>query len=210
MIVPADEKAVIQATNLLDEGRLVVVPTDTLYGLAADALNEEAVLEVFRAKNRASDQALPVCVGGIEDVQQVATPNFLARKIASAFWPGPVTIVMKAKAWLPDALTAHGDSVAVRAPAHAWALQLARTFGPYTLTSANKSGQPETMTAIAAAAAMGDAVSLVVDGGSLGGIASTIVDCTTEQARIIRVGGVPADEVLRVGRTSDRELQESG
>lgn len=209
MIIPADDDAIVQATNLLEEGRLVVVPTDTLYGLAADALNEEAVLEVFRAKRRASDQALPICIGGAEDIQQVATPTSLARKIAAAYWPGPVTIVMKAKPWLPDALTANGDSIAVRAPAHPWALQLAKTFGPYTLTSANKSGQPETSTAIAANAAMGGDVALVVDGGSLGGVASTIVDCTGDQARIIRVGAVAADEVLRVGRTSDRELQES-
>lgn len=195
-----DPDAVPEATRVLDDRGLVVLPTDTLYALAADALDEEAVLEVFRVKGRAADQALPVCVSGFEDLGNVATPTPLARLLAERYWPGPVTLVMRAKPWLPDAVTAGGPTVAVRAPGHAYARALAARFGPYTVTSANRSGEPAANDVRAARDALGGAARLYVDGGTLLGVPSTIVDCTGDTPRVLREGAVAAAEVAALGR----------
>lgn len=199
-LVQADDPdALREATSVLDDRGLVVLPTDTLYALAADALDEEAVLEVFRVKGRAADQALPVCVGGFEDVGHVASPNALARRLAQRWWPGPLTLVMRAKPWMPEAVTAGGETVAVRAPGHAFARALATRFGPFTVTSANRSGEAAANDVRAARDALGNAVRLYVDGGTLLGVPSTIVDCTGDTPRVLREGAVPAAEVAALG-----------
>jgi tRNA threonylcarbamoyl adenosine modification protein (Sua5/YciO/YrdC/YwlC family) len=199
--IPSDaDDAVARATAVLDEGLLAVVPTDTLYALAADALNEDAVLDVFRVKARGADQALPVCVAGFEDVGHVAQASPLARRLADAFWPGALTLVMRAKPWLPEAVTAGGETVAVRAPGHAYARALAARFGPYTVTSANRHGQPPAADVRAAREQLGGHVRLYVDGGTLLGTPSTIVDATGAEARVIREGAIPSAKVLDVAR----------
>lgn len=199
-ILPVDDdRALPEAVAALDAGALVVLPTDTLYALAADALDDDAVAEVFRAKGRAADQALPVCVSGWEDLGHVATASPLARRLAERFWPGPVTLVVRAKPWLPEALTAGGETVAVRAPAHPFARAVASRFGPFTLTSANRSGAPAPADVRAAVAQLGGAARVYVDGGTLGGVASTLVDCTGATPRVLREGAVPAAEVAAVG-----------
>lgn len=195
-----DPNVLDEATAALDDRALVVLPTDTLYALAADALDEDAVLEVFRAKGRASDQALPVCVSGVEDVGNVGTMTPLARKLAERWWPGPLTLILRAKPWVPDAVTGGGETVAVRAPAHAFARALASHFGPYTLTSANRSGRPAPADVAAAREELGGAVRLYVDGGSVGGVPSTLVDATGATPRVLREGAVPATEVAALGR----------
>lgn len=204
----ADEDGVVErVTALLDEGRLAVLPTDTQYALSADALNEDAVLDVFRVKRRAPDMPLPVCVGGFDEVGHVAHATPLARRFADKWWPGPVTLVLKAKPWVPEAVTAGGGTVAVRVPAHPFALALARRFGPYTVTSANRHGEPPAADVASARAALAGDVAVYVDGGALLGKASTIVDCTGADARVLREGAVLASEVLALGREGDRELQ---
>lgn len=204
-----DAQALDQTTAALDAGQLAVVPTDTLYALAADALDEDAVREVFRVKARAADQALPVCVSGFEDIQNVAHSSPLARLLADAYWPGPVTLVLRAKAWMPEAVTAGGTTVAVRAPGNEFALQLARHFGPFTVTSANLSGQPPAADIMSARRQLGTAARVYVDGGTLKGTPSTIVDATGSEARVLREGAIPASEVLSVARREGhRELQE--
>jgi tRNA threonylcarbamoyl adenosine modification protein (Sua5/YciO/YrdC/YwlC family) len=202
-ILATDEEAVSRATSVLDAGALAVLPTDTLYALAADALDEDAAHRVFDVKARAADQALPVCVGGFEGVEHVAHATPLARRLAEAFWPGALTLVLRAKPWVPDAVTAGGGTVAVRAPAHAYALQLARHFGPFTVTSANRSGQPPAADVASARAALGADVELYVDGGRLGGTPSTIVDCAGPEARVLREGALPSAKVLEVARSQD-------
>ncbi|HWH09221.1 MAG TPA: L-threonylcarbamoyladenylate synthase [Candidatus Thermoplasmatota archaeon] len=194
-----DPEALAAAARAMDDRALVVLPTDTLYALAADALDEDAVLEVFRVKGRAADQALPVCVGGFPEVGHVATASPLARRLAERWWPGPLTLVMRAKPWLPNAVTAGGDTVAVRAPGHPFARALATHFGPFTVTSANRSGQPPAADVRAAREQLGGAVRLYVDGGTLLGVPSTIVDCTGDTPRVLREGAVPAAEVAALG-----------
>ena len=213
-ILATDAGAIEEATAVLDEKRLAVVPTDTLYALAADALDEEAVLEVFRAKRRAADQALPVCVGSFEQaLQHVAMPSSLANVMADRFWPGPVTLVMRARPWLPDALTAGEPTVAVRVPASEFARKLASHFGPFVVTSANVSGKAAASTIEDARDQLGAAAAIYVDGGPLRGTPSTIVDCTAADGgppRVLREGAVRAAEVLAIGREGDRELSQGG
>lgn len=195
--IPAsDPTALAEAVAALDAGALAVIPTDTLYALAADALDEDAVQEVFRVKGRAADQPLPVCVAGLEDVAHVATVSPLARALGERWWPGPVTLVTRAKPWLPDAVTGGTGTVAVRAPAHAFALALARGFGPFTVTSANRSAQAPAADVAAARDALGGAVRVYVDGGALKGVPSTVVDCTGDTPRVLREGAVPAADLL--------------
>lgn len=200
VIAASDDGALDETTAVLDERGLVVLPTDTLYALAADALDDEAVLAVFAAKGRASDQALPVCVAGLEDVGHVATLSPLARRLAEKWWPGPVTLVARAKPWVPDAVTAGGETVAVRAPAHEFARALASHFGPFTVTSANRSGRPPAAEIHQALEDLGSLAQLYIDGGRLAGVPSTIVDCTGDTPRVLREGAVPAAEVAAFGR----------
>ncbi|HEX2022616.1 MAG TPA: L-threonylcarbamoyladenylate synthase, partial [Candidatus Thermoplasmatota archaeon] len=182
---------------VLDAGGLCVLPTDTQYALSADALDDDAARRVFDAKRRAADQALPVCVSGLEDLRHVAYATPLARDLAARFWPGPLTLVLKARPWVPDAVTAGLGTVAVRCPRLAFSLDLARHFGPYVVTSANRSGQPAAADVESARRQLGADVRLYVDAGPLPGVPSTMVDATGDAARVLREGALAAAEVLR-------------
>lgn len=186
----ADPEAVTAASHALDDGELVVFPTDTLYGLAADALDEAACLRVFDAKKRPADSPLPVLVGGLEDVRHVARLTPLGRRLAAAHWPGPLTLVLPALGHVPGVVTAGGKTVAVRVVA-GFARTLASHFGPITATSANVHGAPSPATVEEARAQLGTAARLYVDGGRVGGVASTIVDATGDAPRIVREGALP-------------------
>lgn len=207
-VAASDPDAVRRASSALDAGALAVVPTDTQYALSADALDEDAVLRVFAAKRRGADMALPVCIAGIEDLHHVAYATPLARVLAERFWPGGLTLVLKARPWLPDALTGGSGTVAVRVPAAEFALALARAFGPYTVTSANRHGEPAALDVATARAALGDDVAVYVDGGRLPGVPSTMVDATGEDAKVLRAGAVRAEEVVAVGSAGRREVPE--
>ena len=196
-ILAGDEAAIPNVTRILDACKLAVVPTDTLYALAADALQEEAVQLVFEVKRRPADQAVPVCVASMTHVGDVASITPLARKVASAFWPGAVTLVLSRKPWLPDAVTGGGETVAVRVPDHPFALALARAFGPFVVTSANKTGEPPPNDIKTAREMLGDAASLYVDAGPLANVPSTVVDCTGSDLKVIRHGLVSAAMVER-------------
>lgn len=194
-----DADAVARAMSVLDAGDLCVLPTDTQYALAADALNDAAVLRVFDVKRRGADQALPVCVGGLEDIGQVAHATPLARALAQRWWPGPVTLVLRAKPFLPDEVTAGLGTVAVRCPALDFSLQLARHFGPYVVTSANRHGQPAAASVDEALAQLGGDARLYVDAGALPGVPSTMVDATGTEAKVLREGAVAATEIAAHG-----------
>lgn len=191
-----DPAALARATSALDDGALCVLPTDTQYALCADALDGGAAARVFAAKRRAADQALPVCVGGLEELGHVAHATPLARTLAGRFWPGPVTLVLRAKAWLPDEVTAGLGTVAVRCPALSFSRDLARRFGPYVVTSANRSGEPPAATVDEAIRQLGGDVHLFVDAGPLPGAPSTIVDATGDAPRVLREGAVASAEIV--------------
>lgn len=197
-----------QARDCITAGGVVAIPTDTLYGLAADATNSDALEKVYEIKGRPSGMALPVLVSGWEQVEMVATvaggSRELARILAERFWPGPLTLVLPANPELPPRLTAGLDTIAVRMPDHAAPLALAAGLGrPITGTSANRSGQPDLTDPEELRRCLGGLVDgIIVSGEPPQGTASTIVAVSDDDLTLLRAGALPFSEVRRaVGLT---------
>ena len=179
---------------LADE--LIVVPTDTVYGVAAHGLHEAAVSKLYDAKLRPRDKAIPLLLADPADVEQVGVGiGVLAHELMARYWPGALTVVIPARPGLPPSLTAGGKTVAVRIPDCDVTRALIRAVGaPLAATSANLSGVSPALTASDAAAMLGDAVALILDNGrSPGGEASTVVDATVSPPRILRTGPLAPD-----------------
>ena len=190
-----DPDALMQAIALLDAGELVVVPTGASYALACDALHEDALARLFRAKQRGADQAIPLALGGFEEISQVAFPTPLARELAESFWPGDVALVLRARPFLPQALTGNGETVALRCPTHPFPRELARRFGPLALTSARRPGGAAALTLREAREAVGSDARLFLDGGAGKLAPLTVVDASGDAANVLREGHVGAAEV---------------
>lgn len=187
-----------EAAALIRAGGLVVYPTETVYGLGASATNRLAVLKVFAAKRRPMDNPLSVAVKDIAQADEVAYVNAAARKLAKAFLPGPLTIVLKKKARLPAELTAGSDKVGIRIPKNEIALRLIELVGPITATSANISGKPPITTAEEARRQLDGRVDFVLDGGpSALGIESTVVDVSEEgRYEVLRDGAIARAAIM--------------
>ena len=187
------------AVRALREGGLVIFPTDTFYGLAADPRNTVAVERLFKVKRRSKELALPLVAADTAQVTVVGTLTPLGRKLAEQFWPGPLTLILDAPSRLDPLVLGRGRSVAVRVPNHAVACALAGAFGyPLTATSANYSGKP----AATAANEVFDSFELGVDvlldaGRTPGGMTSTIVDVRGTAPILVRAGSVPWERVLQ-------------
>lgn len=196
-IAAVPEKAIKEAAAIVNAGGLVVYPTETVYGLGARASNRMAVLKVFAAKKRSLDNPLSVAVKDIKQADEIAYVNTAARKLARAFLPGPLTIVLKKKARLPKELTAGSDKVGIRIPNNDIALKLIELAGPITATSANISGKQSITTAEEAHNQLDGVVDFVLDGGpSQIGIESTVVDLSDEERlEFIRDGAVSRDAI---------------
>jgi L-threonylcarbamoyladenylate synthase len=193
-----DPAAVRRAAAELKAGGLVIFPTETVYGLAADALNEDAVRLAYEAKGRPEGQPLPVQIADVEQLGLItARVPDVAAKLIEKYFPGPLTIVLPRSAVLPELVTAGRPSVGVRMPDHPVALALIReTGGPIIATSANISGKPEPKTADEAVGYLGRSVRVVLDAGPARiGSPSTVVDVTVTPPRIVRVGAVPVKEL---------------
>ena len=172
---------------------MVAFPTDTLYGLGADAFEVEAVQRVFQIKGRTGDMALPLLLASIRDLEQVCTqvPD-MAWPLVERFWPGPLTLIMRKAPEVPSAVTGGEDTVAVRLPDHPVPQALVRELGrPITGTSANPSGGPDPRTAKDVARMLGDRVDYILDGGpATRGGPSTILDLTKPNPRLVRQGTI--------------------
>lgn len=190
LVSSGDTGADAEATSLLDEGALVVVPTGTSYALVADALNEDAVARVFDVQRRSPDEPLTVFIGGFEDLHHVAYQTPLARDLADRHWPGALALVLRARPWLPDALTAGLPTVAVRVPADPFARALARHFGPYAAVPARRGAGAAPTTVAEAREALGGDASLYVDGGAMSGDLATVADATGATPQVLREGAV--------------------
>jgi L-threonylcarbamoyladenylate synthase len=195
-----DASALETAARLLRARALVAFPTETFYGLGANALDEGAVSRVFHAKGRPADKPLLVLVDSVEMVGRVAqdVPP-VARRLMARYWPGALTLVLRAHADLPDALTAGTGTIAVRLPGHPVARALVSALGgPVTAPSANPHGKASPRTADEVIAGLGDRVDLVLDGGATpGGPASTLLDLTRTPPVVLRAGAVvPVPEDL--------------
>jgi len=188
-----------QAIEVLAQGDLVAFPTDTVYGLGADAFNDQAVRKLYLAKGRSQEKAIPVLVANLEQFVDIVDRTTLpAMRLAEKFWPGPLTIVLRQASDLADAISAYG-TVGVRIPDHPVAQELIHAAGPLAVTSANRSGDTEACTAEEIETNMGAQVDLIIDGGRTpGGQPSTVVDCTQDPPRILRVGPISEEEIRSV------------
>ncbi|MGO4444045.1 L-threonylcarbamoyladenylate synthase [Mycobacterium sp. 2YAF39] len=191
---------IASAVSALKGGRLVVLPTDTVYGIGADAFDGEAVSSLLSAKGRGRDMPVPVLVGSwhtIEGLVYSVPPS--ARELIRAFWPGALSLVVHQAPSLRWDLGDANGTVMVRMPLHPVAIELLRVVGPMAVSSANISGRPAAVTAEDARGQLGDLVEVYLDAGpSEQQAASTIVDLTGDDPRVLRQGPVTVDAVAKV------------
>ena len=200
-IESATPGAISEAAALLRAGELVGMPTETVYGLAADALDPAAVGKIFAAKGRPADHPLIVHLPSAEHLPQwaAAIPKD-ALALVRAFWPGPLTLILKRTPDVPDEVTGGQDTVGVRVPAHPVALALLRAFdGGLAAPSANRFGRISPTTAAHVQEELGERVALILDGGACEvGIESTILDFSRDVPEILRPGAIGPDDIARV------------
>jgi L-threonylcarbamoyladenylate synthase len=188
--------AILDAVTLIKNGEVIVYPTDTVYGLGADALNPEAVHRVFEIKGRSPGQPLPVAVSGLEMAETLAVIDDKSRRLIEAFWPGALTIILAKKPIMPSIVVGKGLSVGLRMPNHAVPLMIMQNSGlPLIATSANKHGMPSSVEVGDALRQIGSEVKLALDCGRLGGTPSTVIDLTKIPSRITRSGAVTREMI---------------
>ncbi|MDP7551070.1 MAG: L-threonylcarbamoyladenylate synthase [Acidimicrobiales bacterium] len=196
--------ALSAAVAELRSGAVVVVPTDTVYGLAALVDDADAVAALFERKGRPAHKRVAVLVADVAQALRVVDPGPGFDRLVERFWPGPLTLVCRRAsgfgAWLGDDL----DTVAVRCPGHDLTRSLASEVGPLAATSANRSGDDNPVSAVAAGEAVGGGL-LVLDGGECGTDASTVLDLVSEPARVLRQGAITATSMAAAGIVLDVE-----
>ncbi|MEM2249498.1 MAG: L-threonylcarbamoyladenylate synthase [Candidatus Bathyarchaeia archaeon] len=191
-----EDKTICEAANIIRNGGLVAFPTETVYGLGADALNAKAVLALFKAKKRPLDNPPIVHVGRFEDVYKLARDVPAKAKILmETFWPGPLTLVLKRSNIVPDVTVAGLDTIAVRMPKHNVALALIRESGcPIAAPSANLAGRPSPTTAEHVLEDLNGRIDAILDAGPTRiGVESTVLDMTVDPPQILRPGGTPRE-----------------
>ena len=188
------------ATSALKSGQLVVLPTDTLYGLGADAFDSAAVAALLQAKRRGRDMPVPVLVGSWHTIDGLAFPvRPQARDLIKAFWPGGLSLVVQQVPSLSWDLGDTRGTVMLRMPLHPVALELLREVGPLAVSSANVSGSKPATTVTDARNQLGESAAVYLDGGPADhAVASTIVDLTSDRPRILRSGAISTDQIAEV------------
>ncbi|MGJ0119056.1 L-threonylcarbamoyladenylate synthase [Williamsia sp. MIQD14] len=188
------------AVGAVRQGRLVVMPTDTLYGLGCDAFDSDAVTALLATKNRGRDMPVPVLVGSWDTIDGlVLSVSTRMRELVRAFWPGGLSLVVEQAPSLAWDLGDTSGTVMVRMPLHPVAIEVLREVGPMAVSSANRSGQPPATTAEEARGQLGDDVAVYLDGGPAAhATPSTIVDLTGSAPRILRTGAVAAEDIAEV------------
>jgi L-threonylcarbamoyladenylate synthase len=197
-ILPDGDAARAEAAELLRAGGIVAVPTDTVYGIAADIALPDAIERLFAAKRRPPEKAVAVLLADVDQAEAIGVLEPAARVLGERFWPGGLTLVLPVRpgVQLPHVLAAGAPTIGVRVPDHEAPRALARLLGPLPTTSANVSGQADARDAREIAALLGSAIALVIDGGPIhGGPASTVVDCTLDLPVILREGAIPAADI---------------
>ena len=196
-----DIAVLTETAAMLRQGQLVAFPTETVYGLGANGLNVQAVKAIFQAKGRPSDNPLILHIDAVDKIYTLAASvpaNALA--LAECYWPGPLTMVVKRRPLVPDAVTGGLDTVAIRLPSSLVARELIRLAGvPVAAPSANTSGRPSPTTAQAVLADLDGKIAAVIDAGSCEiGVESTVVDCTTPVPTLLRPGGITYEMLVEV------------
>lgn len=194
---PPSAEALAAAVDALRAGRLIVVPTDTVYGVAADPFAPGATDRIFEAKQRPRDVDLPVLVAHVDQALSLSTavPD-VARDLMARWWPGPLTVVLPRRPGLAADLGDDDATVGVRCPGHPVPRALCLRHGPLATTSANLHGRPTPSTAAEVAEIFADRVDVVLDGGPCAGSPSTVVDCTGAEPKLLREGRLPWDALM--------------
>jgi L-threonylcarbamoyladenylate synthase len=190
-----------RAVDVLRNGGIVGLPTDTVYGIGCALDAPSGIERLFEAKARPLDRAIMLLLADESQAPEIGLMSPAALALADAFWPGGVSIVVPQRegTQLPDVLTGGISTVGLRVPDHPCPRALAQAVGPMPVTSANRSGQPEGRTAQEIAEQLGSGVDLILDGGQArGGAPSTVVDCTAESARVLRAGSIDTEAIRRV------------
>lgn len=190
-----------EAAGLIRGGRLVAFPTETVYGLGTDALNEEGVRRIFEIKRRPFDKPLGILIGRKEDLGQYAQeiPE-VAEVLMEKFWPGPLTLILKASSLIPEIVKGRGNTIGIRMSDCKVALDLVRLSGtPLACPSANLSGRPSPVKAEEVAKDLGERIDLLLDGGETRiGIESTVLNLTSSPPTILREGALKREEIEKV------------
>jgi L-threonylcarbamoyladenylate synthase len=188
---PPPAGAIERAVAALRRAQVVAIPTDTVYGLAADPFRPGAVDRLFAAKSRPRTVELPVLVADeAQALELTGQVDPTARRLMARWWPGPLTLVLARRPGLGLDLGDNEATIGLRCPDHPVARAIATRFGPIATTSANRHGEPPLTTAAGVAEAMGDAVGLALDGGTCDGAPSSVLDCTGANLRLLREGGL--------------------
>ncbi|NIN63533.1 MAG: threonylcarbamoyl-AMP synthase [Anaerolineae bacterium] len=200
VIAATDPDAIDKACQLLGAGGLVAFPTDTVYGVGADAFQPGAVEKIYEVKGRPLAKAIPLLIDKAENLHMIAEhiPE-AAWALAKRFWPGALTVVLHRKPEVPDIVTGGGATIAVRVPDHSFALGLIRAAGGVlAVTSANLSGCPDPTTAGEVMGYLESRIELILDGGRCpGGIPSTVIDLTSTPPSVVRLGAIPRHELAK-------------
>lgn len=186
------------ALAALESGRLVVIPTDTVYGVAALLSLEAAIAALFVAKGRPESKPIPILAGSLEDLEPIAELDERARRVGAALWPGPLTLVLRRRPGFEvDLGGTETETVAVRIPDHPLVFELLGRSGPLAVTSANRSGEPPASTLAAARAALGQSAAVYLDGGTCAGTPSTVASLV-RGVEILRAGPVGAGVIQKL------------
>ena len=203
VVIAADQaNALDQAAAAVEQGAVIGVPTDTVYGLVCLCSDAAAIDGLFAVKERPSQKALPVLLGEAEQASAVVRTagQAAAQALIDRYWPGPLTLVLPARSHLPPALTAGGDTVGVRLPAHPFLRALARRVGPLASSSANRSGQPPCATAAAVLDQLDGRIPLLIDAGPAPlAQSSTVLDLSGPQPILLREGPIGPQELAAAG-----------
>lgn len=197
-LVPDGPDAHAEAIALLRAGGIVAVPTDTVYGIAADMALPDAIERLFAAKQRPPEKAVAVLLADAAQADLLGVVSQAAAVLAERFWPGGLTLVLpvRLEARLPRVLAGGAPTIGVRVPDHPTPRALAAVLGPLPTTSANRSGEPDARDAHEILERLGASLAMVLDGGPVrGGPASTVVDCTLDWPSVLREGAIPSAEI---------------
>ena len=193
-----DDAGRAEAIQLLRDGGIVAIPTDTVYGIGVDLAAPDGIARLFAAKRRPPERAITLLIADAGQAQALAEWPPAADALAGRFWPGGLTLVLRQRAGvrLPPELTGGARTIGLRLPDHACPRALAAALGPMPVTSANVSGLPEARDAAEIVEQLGEVIDGIVDGGpASGGPASTVVDCAETTVRVLRVGAIPEQEI---------------
>jgi L-threonylcarbamoyladenylate synthase len=196
ILTTQDPEAVSIAFEIIKSGGTIAFPTDTVYGLAVDPFNSQAIKRIYAIKERSMEKAIPILIGDLQQLESLISEiNEFAKILAQNFWPGPLTMILQKAPILPEALSLY-PTIGVRMPNHEFAINLMRRTGPLATTSANISGDANPRTGLDVLSQLGGRIDLLLDGGETpGAIPSTVVDISAKPIRLLREGPITRSDL---------------